>query len=161
VYTPARSTTDRPWGVVPASAASASIPKVAEPGGVAVSATAQFFADLAARTHVDALARTDGSIHFQLANDGRTEHWTVVIRDGDVAVSHSRPDRDVSCIVQCPLSAFDDIVTGDANAMTSVLRGETTAQGDLSVLMRFQRVFPAPPGNRRLRTVASAEGRSS
>ena len=41
---------------------------------------------------------------------------------------------------------MDDLVSGRANAMASTLRGELVIDGDPDVLVRFQRLFPAPTG---------------
>ena len=41
-------------------------------------------------------------------------------------------------------SLFDGIATGQQNAMAAVLRGEVGIDGDRTLLVRFQKLFPSP-----------------
>ena len=43
-------------------------------------------------------------------------------------------------------SLFDGIATGQQNAMAAVLRGEVGIEGDRTLLVRFQKLFPGPEG---------------
>jgi len=42
---------------------------------------------------------------------------------------------------------FDDIVSGRANAMAALLRGDVGVEGNTELLMRVQRTFPGPEGS--------------
>ena len=106
------------------------------------SPTAAFFDDLASRGREPLLKNTSGTIRFDLLVGKKVEHWSVAIDDGDVEVSHSRAKAD--SVVRLKRSTFDRMVSGQGNAMTAVLRGELVPEGDLSLVIRFQRVFPGP-----------------
>jgi putative sterol carrier protein len=105
-------------------------------------ATSEFFGRLAERGTVPALQRTTGSLRVDLERDGQVEHWRVEVRRGAVAVSRS--DADADLVVRATGSLFDDLTTGNANAMASALRGELGVSGDPGILVRFQRLFPPP-----------------
>jgi putative sterol carrier protein len=113
-----------------------------------MSVSEQFFADLAERGHDPRLHQAQGTVQFELAHNDRTDRCLVEIAHGDVTVSSgatSDGDETPACVVRCPGPLFDDIVTGRANALAAMLRGELTAEGDLQLLYQFQRVFPGPP----------------
>jgi putative sterol carrier protein len=103
--------------------------------------TATFFEDLRRRGHEPLLETTAGTIRFDLARDGRLEHWLVTLDRGTVAVSRRRTRAD--CVARTEKALFDAFARGDANAMTAVLRGELTFEGDPELLVRFQRLLPA------------------
>jgi len=105
--------------------------------------TATFFTDLGRRGHEPLLEKAEGSIRFDLAGDGKVEHWLVRLDGGAVAVSRRRASAD--CVVRAEKTLFDAVARGDANAMTAALRGELTFEGDPELLARFQRVLPASP----------------
>jgi putative sterol carrier protein len=71
------------------------------------------------------------------------EHWFVRVTRGDVAVSHRRAKAD--CVVTMDGSLFERIVTGEANAVAAVLRGEVAVEGQPGIVLAFQRLFPGPP----------------
>jgi putative sterol carrier protein len=105
-------------------------------------ATAEFFDGLAARGHEAGLARTAGSLRFDLTRDDTTEHWRVEFRRGAVTVARTAEPAD--CVIRTDASVFDDLVRGRANAMATLLRGQVVADGDPELLILFQRLFPAP-----------------
>ena len=121
--------------------------------------TSEFFARLAERGSEPRLARATGSIRFDLDHDGRTEQWRLDVRRGVVAVSQAGGAAD--CSVRTDASLFDDLVSGRANAMASILRGQVVIEGDPAFLIRFQRLFPAPTGRKMTasaRTVGKRRG---
>jgi putative sterol carrier protein len=103
--------------------------------------TATFFEDLGRRGHDPLLEKAKGTIRFDLIGDGRLEHWLVRLDGGAVAVSRGRARAD--CVARADKALFDALARGDANAMTAVLRGELTFDGDPELLVRFQRLLPA------------------
>ena len=105
-------------------------------------ATAEFFERLAEGGTVPGFARTTGSVRFDLTRDDKTEHWRVEFRRGAVTVSHA-PDT-ADCVIRTDASTFDDLASGRANAMAALLRGQLQADGEPELLIRFQRLFPAP-----------------
>ena len=107
--------------------------------------TKQFFDDLAARGHVPLLKSSSGTLRFDLIGGGRTAHWYVTIRKGDVSVTHDIVEAD--CVVRTGKELFDRMAAGTANATAAALRGLIAPQGDLSLIIQFQRLFPGPPAD--------------
>ena len=118
--------------------------------------TAEFFERLAERGSEPGLARTTGSVRFDLTRDDKTEHWRVEFRRGAVTVSHA-PDT-ADCVIRTDASTFDDLARGQANAMASLLRGRVQTDGDPELLILFQRLFPAPT-KRKMATSARTVGK--
>jgi hypothetical protein len=104
--------------------------------------TATFFEELDTRGHEPVLARTDGTVRFDIADDDRVEHWYVTIHKGDIAVSHKRGRADA--VVRVDRELADEIFGGRTNAVARLLRGQVYLEGDLEVMMQFQRLFPRP-----------------
>jgi putative sterol carrier protein len=105
-------------------------------------ATEAFFDELRRREHEPRLAHKKGTVHIELADNGRTDHWLVSFDDGRVDVSNE--DGDADSTLRSDKTLFDRIVQGDANAVTAVMRGAVALEGDWNVLVLFQRLFPAP-----------------
>jgi putative sterol carrier protein len=103
-------------------------------------ATTQFFDDLANRGNEPSLGRTRGSLRFDLADGSRSEHWLVRISDGDIDVSRGEARAD--CVVRADLDVFESVLAGELNAMVAWLRGLMTGEGDVALMVRFQRLFP-------------------
>ncbi len=107
--------------------------------------TAEFFDRLAERGIVSGFARTTGSVRFDLTRADQTEHWRVEFRRGAVTVDRAADGGDAAdCVVRTDASTFDDLATGRANVMATLLRGRLEADGEPELLTRFQRLFPAP-----------------
>jgi len=117
--------------------------------------TRAFFDDLAAREHEPLLQNDSGTIRFDLADGRRVEHWYVSIDKGDINVSHD--DAAADTILRTDRSVFDRIASGRMNALAAMLRGELVPEGDLSLLMAFQRFFPGPPRTRARRRTNGRE----
>ena len=122
-------------------------------------AVSQFFDDLAGRGHVPLLEKARGNLRFELTDGRKTEHWIVAFDRGDISVT--RGNAKVDCVFRTDRAVFGRIVRGQANALTSVLRGESAAEGDLELLFLLQRVFPAPPRPRKAQRRAAGAGRQS
>ena len=123
------------------------------------SATTEFFDRLAERGREPGLARTTGSVRFDLTRDGTVKHWRVEFRRGATTVSHATGPAD--CVVRADASLFDDLARGRANAMAALLRGRLAVDGSPELLIRFQRLFPAPtepPMRASARTVGKRRG---
>jgi putative sterol carrier protein len=106
-------------------------------------ATTELFQALAARGHERALEKATGTIRFDLTGGERTTRWLVAIENGDVQVSHRNVKAD--CVVRVDRALFDEIASGRANALATVLRGAMDIEGDPGLLLAFQRLFPGPP----------------
>jgi len=117
-----------------------------------------FFDDLAARGHEPLLKDASGTLRFDLVDGRRVEHWYVSVDRGDVTVSHRNAVADT--VLRTDRALFDQIASGRMNAMAAVLRGALVPEGDLGLLMVFQRLLPGPPRSRvGRRTVARERSR--
>ena len=116
--------------------------KRATPRHEAQSPTAAFFDDVAQRGREPLLKSASGTIRFDVVDGGRVEHWRVTIEDGDVAVSRAKSRADA--VVRVDKAMSDKLVSGRMNAMAAVLRGDLVPEGDLHLLLLFQRLFPGP-----------------
>jgi ubiquinone biosynthesis protein UbiJ len=59
--------------------------------------------------------------------------------------------RDASaadCVVQAKAEVMDGLASGRSNALTALLRGELSLEGDRRLLVKVQRLFPVPIGRR-------------
>ncbi|HEX6663426.1 MAG TPA: SCP2 sterol-binding domain-containing protein [Gaiellaceae bacterium] len=105
--------------------------------------TTEFFESLRERGPQPALARTEGTMAFELRDGKRTQRWRVEIEKGNLTVSHRQGSTD--CTVRTTQDVFDGIVRGEVNAFAAVLRGTLFIDGDPKLLVNFQRLFPSPP----------------
>ena len=117
--------------------------KMLTEGIIMVDATAKFFADLENAGHQPLLAKDSGSLRFELSEGKAVERWRLDVRKGDVAVSHKAGAAD--CVLRAPKSLFDKIASGRENAMAAVLRGALVVEGNIDLLLAFQRILPGPP----------------
>ena len=120
-------------------------------------ATAKFFADLQRDGHQPLFEKASGSLRFELADGKALERWRVDVRKGDVAVSRKAGAAD--CVLRAPKPLFDKLASGRENAMAAVLRGALVVEGDIDLLLAFQRILPSPP--RRRTTARSTSGRQT
>jgi len=109
-------------------------------------ATTEFFDRLAQRGTAPELERSTGTLRADVERDGKIDHWRVEMHRGAITVSRSAADADL--VLTATGRLFDDLASGDANAMASVLRGELGVSGDPSGLVHFQRLFPPPTGRK-------------
>ena len=114
--------------------------------------TAEFFDRLAGRGTVPGFERTSGSVRFELTRGDLTEHWRVTFKRGAATVDRASDAAD--CVVRTDASTFDELATGQANVMATLLRGRLEADGEPELLTHFQRLFPAP--TKRKMTASSA-----
>jgi SCP-2 sterol transfer family protein len=109
------------------------------------SATEQFFNTMSERGYEPLLQRAAGTVRIDLARNGSTkdiEHWYVRLDRGRVGVSHE--DGDADCVVHTDRKTFDRIASGQANAMAALLRSEISYEGNPTLLVLLQRLFPWP-----------------
>jgi putative sterol carrier protein len=122
-------------------------------------ATTAFFDGLSERGHEPLLEKVTGTLRFDLGNRRQTHYWLVTIVKGDIAVSEKNAPAD--CTVQMDEALFDGIASGNENALAALLRGAVGIDGDIELLMLFDRLFPGPPGARGPRYLTKSEGRRS
>jgi putative sterol carrier protein len=107
-------------------------------------ATAEFFKSLATRGPEPLMGKTKATVRFDIADDGRTDHWLLGIDNGALDVSHAEGDAD--CVISADKASFDKVAAGRTNPMAALLRGAISVEGDARLMVRVQRLFPAPTG---------------
>ena len=115
--------------------------------------TAEFFDALAEREHEPLLEKASGTLRFDLKDGKRTDRWLVEVKKGDVAVSRRNVRAD--SVISTDKALFDGIASGRTNAMAALLRGAMGVEGDVQLLVLFQRLFPGPPRSRKPRRTAN------
>jgi putative sterol carrier protein len=121
-------------------------------------ATTEFFEGLNERGHDPLLEKASGAIRFDLETNKGIDHWYVQIENGDVRVSQKNGKAD--CVLRTDATVFEGMAEGRVNATAASLRGVVAAEGDLSLLIQFQRLFPGPPTSHRPAATTSS-GRES
>ncbi|WP_341717289.1 SCP2 sterol-binding domain-containing protein [Micromonospora sp. FIMYZ51] len=116
-------------------------------------ATMRFFEDLDQRGYDPLLAKSSGTLRFDLHEGPQTTHWLVRIDRGTIQVD--RQDLEADTVVGVSPAIFEDLVTGRENGLAALLRGDMTVSGDARILVQLERIFPGPAhalGPRRYRT---------
>jgi putative sterol carrier protein len=107
-------------------------------------ATAEFFDDLSRRGQEPLLGKLRATVRFDIVDGKRTDHWLLGLNDG--AIDVSRSDGEADCVLTSDKAAFDKVASGRTNAMAAYLRGALKVDGEPRLLVRLQRLFPAPVG---------------
>jgi putative sterol carrier protein len=113
--------------------------------------TAEFFAELAQRSHEPRLAGFTGSVRFDLVHDGEVDHWFLDIAKGDLTVSNH--DGPADAIISGDRTVIDGVIAGDVNPVAATLRGVLTIAGDWDLIFLCQRLF----GSARVTTGGSTQ----
>jgi putative sterol carrier protein len=103
----------------------------------------QFFEGLASRGHEPLLDTMTGTVRFDIVDGRKVEHWRVAVKKGVLDVSHD--DQSADSVLRTSRECFKSLVSGRMNATAAVLRGELQPEGDIGLLLSFQRVLPGPP----------------
>ena len=103
----------------------------------------RFFEQLAHKGHESLLGRVTGTIRCDVRSGDNVEHWYVTVKRGDVVVSHQ--DAPADAVLRVDRATLDGMTAGTVNSMAAVLRGVVGVEGDLGLVIRFQRLFPGPP----------------
>ncbi len=109
-------------------------------GGTMADPTTTFFEGLAGGASTAVLGATRGSIRFDLRAGHATDHWRVEM--GRTGTTVSRSDAPADCVVRAERSVFDQLASGQLSPLPAVLRGLLTADGEQSLVVHFQRLFP-------------------
>ncbi len=115
-------------------------------------ATAEFFDELSRRGHEPLLEKASGTLRIDVVDGKRTDRWLVTVEKGDVGVS--RRNMRADCVIRTDRALFDGLASGKVNMMAAVLRGALGVEGDVGLLVLFQRLFPGPPKSRGRRHTA-------
>ena len=109
------------------------------------SAATAFFTALAALGSQSLLHGESGTLRFDISGGTNLERWYVQVSDGDIKVSHR--GGHVDTVLRMDEALFDEITRGTANMVASQLRGAIEVEGDLHLMLVFQRLFPGPPSS--------------
>jgi putative sterol carrier protein len=104
------------------------------------------------------LKEASGTLRFDLRDGKRVDRWLVAVEKGDVAVTRRNVGAD--CVVSTDRALFDAIASGKTNALAALLRGAVGVEGDIQLLVLFQRLFPGPPRARKRRRSAATAKRN-
>ncbi|WP_328342550.1 SCP2 sterol-binding domain-containing protein [Micromonospora sp. NBC_00421] len=115
-------------------------------------ATEEFFAALPARAPAVLRGPVVGTLQIDLSAGNRTEHWLVRISPGKAVVEQAQGAADA--VWSSSADLFDRLVTGRAQAISAVLRNESTFSGNVMLFLVFRHFFPDPPGARDPRETA-------
>ncbi|WP_213451681.1 SCP2 sterol-binding domain-containing protein [Rhizomonospora bruguierae] len=114
---------------------------------------ADFFEQLGHREHEVRLEGVRGSIQFEIERGDKAagggqpvDTWFLRLDRGDIEVAHER--RPADCVVRTGEGALARIARGEENAIASLLRGAALVEGNLYLLVSFERLLPSPPGTR-------------
>ena len=107
----------------------------------------QFFEALEQRDHDPLVEKADGTIRFEVRDDGHVDRWLVTMDRGDLSVAHKGGPAD--CTVRADRSTFARLASGEMNAAAATLRGAVEVDGDSELLVLFQRLLPDPSNQRR------------
>jgi hypothetical protein len=101
-----------------------------------------FFAGLAERGRDPVLGSTRGTVRIDVVDGAAVETWRVTMDRGRITVAEGAGDA--QCTVRASRTAFEAIANGMTGALAATLRGALQVEGDPRLLVRFQRLFPAP-----------------
>ncbi|GGS04660.1 hypothetical protein GCM10010169_56770 [Micromonospora fulviviridis] len=108
--------------------------------------TTKFFEDLDRRGFEPLLAKTSGTLRFDLHEGPQTTHWLLEIDRGNLRVRQE--DQEADTVVGTEPRLFGELVSGEENAIAALLRGDMTVSGDLRLVLQLERIFPGPPESR-------------
>ena len=103
--------------------------------------TERFFDRLASGESTSVLGSAKGTMRFDLEDGGRTEHWRVALKPGSAVVSRS--DEAADAVLHAKRSVFEELADGRLSPLPAALRGLIGLEGDPTLFIRFQRLFPA------------------
>ena len=119
-----------------------------------MTATSDFMESLPARGDDPVLRQLTGTIRFDLRDGKAVESWFLALDKGDVKVSHRKAKAD--CVAAMDKELCDALVTGKTNGFAAALRGDIELDGEVALLLEFQRLFPGPARGRPAKRKATA-----
>ncbi len=105
---------------------------------------ATLFERVSQRGRVDSLEGVSGTLRFDFKTGDRIDSWLLAIHSGQVTLAHGGGDAD--CVVELDKELADRMATGEANAMTALLRADMMVTGDVKLLVLLERLLPGPAG---------------
>jgi hypothetical protein len=103
----------------------------------------EFFDQLVA-TPQPLLRDVEATVRIDVEDENTVEHWLLQIDHGRVDVSHRNTRADA--VMTADRALWRRLVTGEANGLTAVLRGQLRVEGDPWPAVGFSRLLPSPPG---------------
>ena len=122
-----------------------------------VDTTAAFIDGLATRGFEPLMDGVTARIRLEVMDGRTTGEWLVDIKEGELSVEKGGGEAD--CVIRATHETFDDLAAGRTNAMAAYLRGRVAVEGDPRLLVRFQRLFPAPVGMPKAATGSRTTGK--
>jgi SCP-2 sterol transfer family len=107
---------------------------------------ASFFGDLASKGHDPLLHHASGTLRLDLQSGDGVERWHLAMAKGDIVVSHRNAKADAT--IRMDRKLFEGMTRGTVNLMAALLRGVLRIEGDLSLIMAFDRLLPGPRRSR-------------
>ncbi|MFC4019446.1 SCP2 sterol-binding domain-containing protein [Micromonospora sp. GCM10011542] len=111
-----------------------------------VDATTRFFEDLDRRGYEPLLAKSSGTLRFDLREGAQTRHWLLRIDHGRLTVTQE--DREADTVVGTSPALFEEITAGREDGLAAILRGDMTVLGDARLVVQVERIFPGHPDAR-------------
>lgn len=103
----------------------------------------EFFKALDAED-ADLLAtKVEGVIRVDLAQDGETDHWIVVVERLCIRVFHEY--READFVLRAERSLFEGLAAGRENLFAALMRRDITVEGNLQLLVPIERMLLPPP----------------
>ena len=111
-------------------------------------AVQEFFQELESKGHQPLLAKVIGTVRIDLVdNNGATDHWLIAVDRGDFTIAHETANA--NCIIRADKALFEQLITGEENAIAATLRGALICTGNVELLFAIQRIFPGPATQRK------------
>jgi predicted lipid carrier protein YhbT len=120
-------------------------------------ATAEFFEALGSRGHEPLLERATGTMRFDLREGKKIDRWLISVVKGDIVVSRRNARADA--VLSTDKALFERIARGESNALAAMLREEVDVEGDVRLLVAFQRLLPGATRSRKRRSKTTDAGR--
>ncbi|MEO3781354.1 SCP2 sterol-binding domain-containing protein [Micromonospora sp. B11E3] len=117
----------------------------------------RFFEGLHRRGYEPLLAKTSGTLRFDLQEGAQTTHWLVAIDRGNLRVSQENREAD-TVVGICP-ELLEKLASGREDGIAAWLRGDMTVTGDVRLVVQVERLFPGPPDSHGPRRVFEREAR--
>jgi len=107
---------------------------------------ASFFGNLVSKGHDPLLHHASGTLRLDLQSETGVERWYLTMASGDVTVSHRNAKADATIGMDRKL--FEGMTRGTVNLSAALLRGVLQIDGDLNLIMAFDRLLPGPSRSR-------------
>jgi putative sterol carrier protein len=107
---------------------------------------ASFFEELSSKKHDPLLHHASGTLRLDLQMETGIERWYLTMAKGDLTVSHRNARADAT--IKMDRKLFEGMTRGTVNLTAALLRGVLQIDGDLNLMMAFDRLLPGPKRSR-------------